>query len=88
VSLVLSTPWDIQSDFGARFLKGLFEGGGFKQDAKAKEADLRATYQAIIALKTLNQWDSFNSNRKDTVDQIKKFVSSHQVLIMVNFNPC
>lgn len=66
------------ADNTLKFLKSLFEGGGFKQDAKAKEADLRSTYQAIVALKALKLWDSFNSNRKDTVEQIKKFVSSHQ----------
>jgi len=66
------------ADNTLKFLKGLYEAGGFKHDAKAKEADLRSTYQAIVALKNLKLWDSFNTNRKDTVEQIKKFVSSYQ----------
>jgi hypothetical protein len=62
-----------------KYLKGLFENGGFKQDSRMKETDLRSTYQAIVALKLIGQWENFaGTNRKDVVDKIWKFVSAHQ----------
>jgi len=61
-----------------KFLKSLFQDGGFKHSADATHADLQSTYQAVSLLKSLNLWDSFANKRNEVTEAIQRFILAHR----------